>query len=385
LFANAIAIPVVSFIVTPLALVSGLIVLVPCGHHIAYWCLQLAHLSFKWMMVPVKMAADFDALIFDFPAVPVWAVVLAMLALILGLAPRGTPSKAIAWVCFFPLFLYKPSRPEMGHWTLTVADVGQAGAALLQTHRHNILFDTGLKMGDNDSVLRVILPMLRAQGIKVLDHVIVSHSDNDHAGGLVSLLKDMPVRRISSSFTLNDYINKYDKQKLLTVDSSSTDLCSAGQRWRIDGVEFEFLHPYPLTTDQIPMRPVKANALSCVLHIQGEHHSALLPGDIGEEQERAMLTQRDLRADAIIMPHHGSRTSSSWDFVQLVSAQHVIAQVARHNRFNHPDPAVVARWQSSGSRVWRTDSDGAVIVKSQGSSLVVSATRQTSVRYWHHH
>ena len=383
LFANAVAIPVVSLIVTPLALASALLVLMPGGAFIANCCLQVAHFSFNWMMVPVGAAADFEWLVFDFPAVPIWTVVLAIFGLIWGLAPCGTPSKAIAWLCFFPLFLYKPSRPDIGDWTLTVADVGQAGAALLQTHRHDILFDTGLKIGEHDSAQRVLLPMLRSKGIRVLDHVIVSHSDSDHAGGLLSLLKGISVKRISSSFDLLTFVSRHDKQELLTLDPGMTDLCRAGQIWHIDEVTFEFVHPSPLILAQSQQRPAKSNALSCVLRIQGAHHSALMPGDISEAQEQSILTQQDIHSDIIIMPHHGSRTSSSWDFVQQVSATHAIAQVGRHNRFNHPDLEVVGRWRNSGSQVWRTDFDGAVIVKSQRSGLTAAGSRQTGVRYWH--
>ena len=384
LLANAVAIPTISLVVTPLALAGAVLVLVPGGSYLAYWCLKIAHHCFNWMMLPVQALADLEWLLFNFSAVPVWTVVLATVALALGLAPQGTPAKVAAWVCFLPLFLYKPPRPGLGDWTLIAVDVGQAGAVLIQTHRQNILFDTGLKMGNNDSAQRVLLPLLRALGITELDHLVVSHSDNDHAGGLVSLLKGMSVRRISSSFDLISYINKHDTKTTLSLDPDNIDLCRAEQMWRIDGVEFRFLHPDPARFARIQQNAVKANALSCVLYIQGAKHSALLSGDIGAAEERSIVERYAVQADVVIVPHHGSRTSSSWEFVQQVSAKHAIAQMGKHNRFNHPHPEVVTRWLSSGSNVWRTDRDGAVTAKSQGLSLFVSKSRQTNGRYWHH-
>ena len=384
LLANALAIPVVSFVVTPFALASALLVLIPGGQPIASALLLVAHTSFDWLMVFVRAVAQIDWLLFDFPAVPIWVVTLAICALALGLAPKGTPSRAIAWFWFLPLVLYKPERPAAGDWRLIVADVGQASAILLQTKTKNMLFDTGLKMGDYDSAQRVLLPLFRSQGIRALDHVIVSHQDNDHAGGLLSLLKAIPVRQISSSFDVAQYVDRHDKQKDLRLDLQKLNRCEAGQRWSTDGIRFAFLTNASGEVARLRGKPLRSNASSCVLLIQGARHSVLLTGDIGVEQEQWLLKEQSIQADVVLVPHHGSQTSSSMPFVTQMLASHAIVQAGMHNRFGHPNPEVERRWRRSGATFWRTDRDGAIVATSTSKRLSVTGQRHTHRRYWHH-
>jgi competence protein ComEC len=165
-------------------------------------------------------------------------------------------------------------------------------------------------------------------------------------------------------------------------------MCQAGVSWIWDGVTFTFLHPVTNTQDEgAPMvkhtskKKVKTNAQSCVLHIQGKHHSALLPGDIGNRQEKELLGR--VRADVTLVAHHGSATSSSENFISQLGARHAIAQVGYLNRFSHPAPQVEQRWKALQAMFWRTDRDGAVTAESSNTGLTVFSQAQERKRYWH--
>jgi competence protein ComEC len=295
---------------------------------------------------------------------------------------------------------FTPQRPAPGHWRLLAFDVGQGGAVLLQTQTHGVLFDTGPRQGANDAGTRTILPNLRALGVRTLDSVVVSHADSDHAGGLLSVLNALPVGTLYGSFSFQEWLKRASPASVLVAlkkGPSQTRLCERGQRWVWDGVVFQFLHPEAKPPVEVsglnqvpPLRSAKGklskNAQSCVLHVQGVQHSALLPGDIGIQQEQLLLEQHaatGLTADLVVVAHHGSDTSSSQHFVQQIKAQHAIAQTGYLNRFGHPHPVIQQRWLEAQTRFWQTDRHGAVVAESLPENLKVQAYSQLRRRYWH--
>jgi len=238
-----------------------------------------------------------------------------------------------------------------------------------------LLFDAGPAFGPTaDSGTRIIVPFLRAAGIRGLDVLVISHDDHDHTGGVHSVLQAVPVASMLSS------LNDFDPLLLLGPEERR---CHSGLSWNWDGVMFEILHP-PRGTD-VAVRK-KSNDRSCVLKISAGGGSVLIAADIERRSERLLLdtAAAALRADVLVVPHHGSRTSSTGDFVRAVAPLAVIFPVGYRNRFRHPHPEVVERYTEAGSSSHRTDLDGAITFElGPGRSLVINRHRDRYLRYWH--
>lgn len=372
--ANAVAIPVVSFLVTPLALAGVLLSPMPVLGTLGGWLAQLGERIFGWMMVPVAWLAQADWSTLAVAAPPWPLVALGCAGVWFSLQPPGLPGRLPALLLLLPIGLHQPERPEYGGWMLTALDVGQGGAVVVQTENHVIVFDTGPPFGrETDAGERVVWPYLRASGVRRVDELIVSHGDADHAGGLVSVLDQLPVSRMRASYAVPDHAGQ----------RPAIAPCRAGQGWVADGLVFTFLHP--VASRQAEDNPRDTNANSCVLLIQGLYHSALLTGDIGVSEERALLERhaQGLQADVVMMAHHGSKTSSATEFVAGVGASHAFAQAGYLSRFGHPVPDVVARWQAAGALVHRSDRHGAVTFASTADGMRVERQREIRGRYWH--
>lgn len=364
--ANAFAIPIVSLLVVPIALV-GMVVpfdfILQLAHAVATGCLfVLGHLSNLPMAVWAQQAP------------PVWTVVLAAGAVLLLLAPRGIPARWLGGVGLVPLFVVAPAPLETGALRIAVLDVGQGVAVVVRTARHALLYDTGPSFGPHaDSGSRIIVPYLRAVGVKRLDGVIVSHDDDDHSGGAASVLQAVPVNWVMTSLPDPDPL-------ALLADASFH--CYAGQRWEWDGVRFEMLHP---TRESYDDRGIKDNDRSCVLRVETAGLRLLLPGDIERRSEQALLgaDRAALRADVLLAPHQGSKTSSLPEFVAAVNARVVIFPVGYRNRYGHPHREVLGRYLERGSRVFRTDRDGALLIEAGPDGPIrITPYRATRRRYW---
>jgi len=158
--------------------------------------------------------------------------------------------------------------------------------------------------------------------------------------------------------------------------------CAAGSKWSWDGVSFEFLHP---RAEAPADRAVRANNQSCVLRIEGGGARVLLTGDIERAAERELLLRAPalLPADALIVPHHGSATSSTPEFVKQVAPRHAVFAVGYRNRFGHPREEVLARYRDAGSELLRTDAAGAIQLRFAPGEVRVDGERDRARRYWH--
>lgn len=254
---------------------------------------------------------------------------------------------------------------------MLAADVGQGTAVLLRTRQHSVLYDTGPSYGpDNDAGQRVLLPLLQALGQPAIDLLVLSHSDTDHVGGAASVLAGRPVRALRSSLPAG--------HALLQGPGPPAQPCLAGQAWLWDGVRFEVLHP---SADAL--RPqARPNSLSCVLRVvDAAGRSLLLTGDIEAAQEAALVSRlgAGLRSNLLLVPHHGSRTSSTPAFLAAVQPQVAVVQAAYRSRFGHPAPDVAARIRAAGAILVRTDQCGAWL----WHDGVWTCTREVRRRYWH--
>lgn len=370
--ANAVAIPVVSLFVTPLALLGALL---PAP--LAGWVLGLAHLAVALLAEGLRWLAASPLAVMNAPAPQPWVFLLALAGTAWMLAPRGWPHRWAGMAAWAPMLTQIPGAPPAGSFTVTAFDVGQGMALLVETEGHRLLYDAGPQYAPGaDAAGRILLPYLRGRGIGKLDALVVSHSDVDHAGGARSLLAGVQVAQVHSSLGRGHPVVRAARRH---------SRCGAGQAWRWDGVRFEMLGPAPQSYEE---EGLKANARSCVLRVSAGGKAMLLAADIEAAQEAQLLERMAgpargrLRADVLLAPHHGSGTSSTAAFLAAVEPKLGIFQVGYRNRYRHPKKEVYARYRDLGIRRLRTDESGAVTLQF-GATLEVSSFRTERRRYWH--
>ncbi len=363
LLANLVAIPLVTLLVTPLALLGAL--WAPLWT-VAGWGVQA-------LVALLAVLAGWPLAVWSAAAAPDWAVASGLLAAALAVMPLPWVLRVLALPLALPLLAPTPERPADGSFDMLAADVGQGTAVLVRTRHHLLVYDSGPQYGtagDSDAGQRVLLPLLRARGETRIDRLLLSHRDSDHVGGAAALLAALPVALLHSSL---------EPQHPLRAGPLAQQRCEAGQRWAWDGVAFEVLHPQPAdyATAQKP------NALSCVLRVvDASGRSALLTGDIEAPQEAALLRRgaSALRSDVLLVPHHGSRTSSTGAFLDAVAPRVALVQAGYRSRYGHPAADVVQRYRQRGIAVMRSDDCGAWSWHSGDAAGHCLRDRQP--RYW---
>ena len=360
--ANLVAVPWWSLVVVPLSLIGMALEALHLGAgafvwRAAAWCFDLSWPLFEWL-------ASSGLALWWLPEPRWFALPLALLGAFWLLLPRGVPGKPLALLLWLPLLWPDRHLPEQDEVDLVVIDVGQGLSVLVRTANHALLYDMGPAVRDGfDAGERAVVPALRALGVARLDRAVVSHADNDHAGGLAAVRLVFPITPTLAP-----------EQSGVPV----TTPCQAGQAWTWDGVGFRFLHPPRYF-------PYLGNEASCVLRIETAHGAALLTGDIGAVIERE-LVRRDragVSAEVVVVAHHGSGGSSDPAFVTATGARHALIGSGHGNRFGHPKPDVVARWEAAGARVWDTAPGGALQVRLGGHGAPTPETRrQAQPRLW---
>lgn len=371
--ANAVAIPLVSFLVTPLSLAGAVL-----PAFIGAWLLRAAHDMVALLATWLGWLSAAPFAVWIGPAPAAWTFACAMIGVAWWLAPRGVPSRWLGAFWMLPLFAWPAERPAPGSARLTVLDVGQGTSVLIETHATQLLYDTGPQYGPGtDAGNRIVVPFLRARGIDRLDAMVVSHNDSDHSGGALTILQAMPVTALVSSLALEHPIVRAAK---------THGRCLAGQRWARDGVRFEWLHPLADAYESREGRSLlKPNARSCVLRVEAGGHAMLLTADIEKPQEAGLVARhgRSLRTDVLLVPHHGSATSSSSAFLDAAAPSIAIVQAGYLNRFGHPRADVMARYRERAIPVLRNDTEGAITVTLAASGISVERYRQVHRRYWY--
>ena len=362
--ANLVAIPLVTLVITPLAL-AGLAW--PALWAPAAWGVQ-ALLAYLSLLVRLPFA------VWSAAAAPPWAVAAGLLGGALAVLPLPWRLRALAVPLVLPLLWPVLPRPGVGTFEIVAVDVGQGTAVLVRTRGHLLVYDSGPQYSaEADAGSRVLVPLLRARGERAVDLLVLSHRDSDHVGGAASLLAALPVRELASSLA-----DDHPLRALAQARGAGHTRCVDGASWSWDGVNFEMLHPQ--RADYASAR--KSNALSCVLRVEAAGRSVLLAGDIEAAQEAALVARRaDLRSELLLVPHHGSRTSSTAAFVDAVAPRLALVQAAYRSRFGHPAPDVMARYAERGIVVVRTDRCGAWTAGADGSE---ACAREAGRRYWHH-
>ena len=362
--ANFVAIPVITFFVVPCLILSAL------GRfmlnslwgidnfllHSAESGLTLVHEWLNYLLVVGD--GKFNPLV----NINVAAVVLAVPAVLLILLPRGLGSKWIGCAgLLFALLIPLKKLPDL---QLLVFDVGQGTAVLVRTSHHQLLYDTGPLYTENfDAGSGIIVPYLHSQGLQHLDTLVVSHNDQDHSGGLQGVLATTQVKQL-----LLGEPGKFEK--------SLAKNCHEQLPWEWNGVRFSFI-TWP------PISAAKANNHSCVLLVEYKEQKILLAGDIEKEVEHQLLAQQSLSTvDILLAPHHGSRTSSTFGFVEQVKPRYVIYSAGFRNQHGHPHKDIQARYENIGSTPLNTASSGALEFMWEEGVMSLQQYRLSEQRYW---
>lgn len=354
--ANLFAVPWISLVVLPLALLGTALLAVP---FVGAGLLWLAGGALDGLFNALALlAGQLPAWI---PAeVPMGYLLVSLVGAVLLLLPKGVPFRLLGW----PMLLLAvfPPRELVPHGQVDVLqlDVGQGLALILRTRHHTLLYDAGPRSGAVDLGARVVLPSLKRLGVDALDMMLLSHADADHAGGAAAVARGLPIKRVVGGETEG-------LPALL-----DTQPCISGEQWAWDGVSFE-LWQWPDAVD--------GNPKSCVLHVQANGERLLLTGDIDRAAEQAFLASAlAVPTDWLQAPHHGSRSSSSWPFLQRLAPKSVLISRGRGNAFGHPHPQVVERYQALGTQVYDSAEQGAVRLRLGAFAPPVVARSQR--RFW---
>ena len=378
LLANLVAIPLVTLLITPLAILGALFAPV---WTLAAWLVQAGALGLTWL-------ARFPVAVWTVPVAPLWAQAAGLLAAVLLVVPLPWRVRALALPLALPLLLPPSVLPPEGQFELVAADVGQGTSVLVRTHKHLLVFDAGPQYSrDSDAGQRVLLPLLKSRGETRIDRLVLSHRDADHVGGATALLGGFPVTDMLSSLEIGHPLHAQAAMR-----NVASQRCEAGQSWTWDGVRFDVLHPLPGDYD----RQLRSNAMSCVIRVEsaplggktnGKTRSALLTGDIEKAEEASLVALQGaaLKSDVLIVPHHGSKTSSTAAFLDAVQPEVAVFQAGYRNRFGHPANEVLGRYRER--KITEIDSPGcgAWEWRAQVNPDQAVCQRHSNRRYWHHH
>ena len=339
-FVNVVAIPLYTIVIVPAVLLGTAVAcaLPKVGQGVlepVAWLIE-----FTWPLIAASSALPLAT--WGLAALP-WPGFLALaLGALAALAPLPTAGRLAGLAMVVACCAWRSEPPGPGEARVTVLDVGQGLAAVVQTRGHVLVYDTGpMFRSGTDTGQLVVEPFLRSRGLRHVDVLVASHDDDDHVGGAASLTKLIAVDRLVASGASLD---------LLGVVES----CRAGREWTWDGVRFEWLHP----VDPLLARD---NDRSCVLAVRAGGRGVLLAGDAERSAEAEMLERGRIAAmDVVVVPHHGSRTSSSDAFVAALRPRWAVVSAGHRNRWGFPAAPVVARWEAVGAEVLRTADSGAI-------------------------
>ncbi|MEH6457919.1 MAG: DNA internalization-related competence protein ComEC/Rec2 [Cocleimonas sp.] len=339
--ANLFAIPWVSLLIVPISLLG--LILMPISTFLSTQLLTLAAFLIDIFFRVLAVLGDSALSKLNLAEIPPSLLIIAFLGLLVLVLPKGFPGRWLGLLLMLPAISFQTAIPKAGEFTYTMLDVGQGYASVLHTQNHHLVYDAGTRVSESfDLGKLVVAPYLRSQGIDKIDTLMISHEDIDHRGGAQYLQENFEIDEVISSDT-----NALKESKA----------CLQGQQWQWDGVNFEVLSPYKGFEGN-------DNNRSCVLKVWNQYHSLLLTGDIQKQSEKALLKSNPnkLKTDVLSVPHHGSKTSSTYAFIKQVSPKIGLISAGYRSRFGHPKPEVVSRYEQSGVELLDTVNYGAIIL-----------------------
>lgn len=360
--ANIAAVPLFTLVVVPLVLIGTALAAVSLDA--GSWVLSFAVKLLEWCWPGLQWLSEQPLAMWYLPSMPLPVYGLLAFGTLLFVLPAAVPMRIVAFALCIPAATFLPSRPPVGGYDVAMLDVGQGLALVVRTHAHTLVYDAGpaFRTGRDTGEL-VVLPYLRHQGVRVIDRLVISHGDLDHEGGMQSLLRGMKTRSILVGPSVEGMPARAAR-------------CERGQRWVWDEVVFEIVHPSSGAGGS-------DNDTSCVLRVIGAGRTTLVTGDIEASGESALVAAASNIADIITIAHHGSRTSSTPEFVATTSAALALVSAGYRNRWSFPKSDVIARWKEAGATVESTIDSGALEVSIRlNEPMSVRHFRRERRRYW---
>ncbi len=360
---NLLAIPLFTAVLVPLVLIGCALLLMQPA--VGGWWLGWLAKGLDHVFAGLQWASGLSWASWYAPQAELWAMGLLVLGTVMMVLPWLWPLRLSGLFCCLPALCWQPVLLPEGGFTMTTLDVGQGLAVVVQTRTHTLLYDAGPKFqSGRDTGELVVLPYLQAQGIRYLDMLVISHGDDDHAGGVQSVLTGMPVGQLLPGPSVNSPVPRTS--------------CQGGQRWQWDGVVFMVVHPGPGYEHD------SDNNQSCVLQIAAPGGSALLLGDVEKRIERALSNAGLIgRTTVVEAAHHGSRSSSTDVLINATQPEWVVFSAGYRNRWGFPRPEVLSAWQASGAQTVSTIDSGAItLALLPGQPVVVQRYREQRRRYW---
>jgi competence protein ComEC len=339
---NIVAIPLYTLLIVPAIMVgTALAMAVPTAGAAALGGIA-AVIEVTWPLISTPAA--WPVATWGVASLPAWGWIVLVAGAVAAILPLPAPGRVAGALIVAAICAWRAAPPPPGSAHFALLDVGQGLAAVVETRRHVLVYDTGpaFRSGADTGSL-VVEPYLRSRGLRQVDMLVASHDDGDHAGGSASLAGLTTVRRFVAS-----------GQALDGIGVGRAERCHTGIRWTWDGVDFEWLHPAsPLLS--------KDNDRSCVLLVRAGNEALLLTGDIQQDAETEMLA-RGLPAGItmVVVPHHGSRTSSGQGLVDAIQPRWALVPAGYRNRWGFPASSVVQRWSASGAQLLNTATSGAI-------------------------
>lgn len=362
--ANLVAVPAICFFILPVTVAGALLQF--ASPALGAWPLHAAGFAMQLLWWLLERMAALPWALRYFPEPSGYALATAMLGAAWLLAPRGVPARGLGMLLFLPLLVPATDRLRDGEFDVIMLDVGQGLAVVVRTRDHALVYDAGARFPSGfDLGEAVVVPALHAIGIERLDRLVISHGDNDHAGGTEAVLAAFPMAALASG-----------EPERLQVPAAQ---CLAGEHWSWDGVDFRIVHP------QMPL-PEKDNDRCCVVEVRSAGDAFVLTGDITSAVEGELASAIAPVGDRIVLqvPHHGSRTSSSVAFLEALQPSLALVSAGYRNRFNHPNPPILARYAAARIDVLDTLAEGFIRVRfsPSASPSVIELGRRERHPYW---
>ena len=362
--ANLLLIPFFSFFVVPPALLMTLLNQLELALVESVFLQFLAML--EGLLAYLQRISAYDWFVLQTVEISVYRFVLLLLPVFVWYLAQFRFRKPLAMLILLAALMFPTPEKTQERLYITVLDIGQGTSILLQTAGKVLLYDLGPRYGNgNSATMSVVVPFLQNRGIHKVHTLVISHSDSDHAGDLQGFVEAVEVEKIVAGEALES--------------PRPYDLCQSGQRWQWQQTTFEFLSP--------GIHAVKDNNASCVLRVEHGENTLLLTGDIERAVERRLLkTHRQLlAAEVVLVPHHGSKSSSTTEFIKAVDASFAINTSAYLNRYGFPKKEVKRRWQKNGAKFLNTATSGALELRlgQQAGDISFDTFRQRYAKYWH--
>jgi len=359
---NLLAVPLFCFLLIPLVLI-GLFCWLLGWEASSDWLLGHLASVFEFLFMILHKLTQMDFLLWSYPQLQWWHWLFY--GVVIGGYLLRYSFRHYTWLLLLlSMLLTFKQQPESGEFSVVILDVGQGLSMVVHTKHHTLVYDTGPRYPSGFSAAKaVLIPYLRYQSVDYLDRLIISHADNDHIGGYKDLADALPIYE-----TLTSRVDKLPHARA----------CHTGQQWEYDGVSFSVLSPDNNT-------PQGSNNRSCVLKITNQQNSILITGDIEKPVEKYLLKQNKaiLSADVLLVPHQGSKTSSTLKFIKAVQPSIGLVAAGYRNHYGHPHPSVMQRYSTHGTAVYSTIDSGSIALLFNSAGITVKQYRQAHKRFWH--